>query len=90
VSRPWFDPETGILLFDEYVVEMPSFQKILEDSVVTDQELLEQAQRVNALFRDLETRLPPEAKELATEALCELSVLSALHHQRMQAAERRP
>lgn len=83
MSKPWFDPETGILLFDEYVVEMPSFRKILEDDVITDSELLEQASRVAELFRALEDALPPEAKELATEALCELAVLSAIQHKHL-------
>lgn len=81
-DKPWFDPETGFLLLDEYVAEMPSFQKIMEDGVVTDGELVQQALRVTALLKELETVLSPAAKAVATEALCELAVLHALQQSR--------
>jgi hypothetical protein len=78
MSQPWFDQETGQMLFEKYVVERPSFQAITEDSVVTDAELSRQTEIVSSLFRKLEDQLPPEVKSLATEALCELSVLNVL------------
>jgi len=66
----------------KYVAEMPSFQKIMEAGIVTDEELAAQTLRVAALLRDLEAALPPDAKALATDALCELAVLHSLqqHH----------
>ena len=50
MSQPWFNAETGTLLLDEYVVQRPSFRKVMEDSVVTDEEVTEQAHRVLSLF----------------------------------------
>ena len=85
-DRSWFDRETDVLLLDEYVVEMDSYRRIVEDETITDAELVEQTQRVASLLRQLEDVLSPEAKAIATEALGELAVLNALQVKRLQAA----
>ena len=85
-DKPWFDQETGTLLLDEYVVEMDSYRRIVEDETITDAELDEQTKRVTSLLRQLEETLSPEAKAIATEALGELAVLNALQVKRLQAA----
>jgi flagellin-specific chaperone FliS len=90
MDRPWFDQETGTLLLDEYVVEMDSYRRIVEDETITDAELDEQTQRVTSLLRQLEETLSPEAKAVATEALGELAVLNALQVKRLQAASMIP
>jgi len=90
MDRPWFDQETGTLLLDEYVVEMNSYRRIVEDEAITDEELVEQIQRVTSLLRQLEEMLSPEAKAIATEALGELAVLNALQVKRLQAASMLP
>jgi hypothetical protein len=89
-DRPWFDQETGTLLIDEYVVEMDSYRRIVEDEAITDAELVEQTRRVASLLRQLEETLSPEAKAIATEALSELAVLNALQVKRLQAASMLP
>jgi hypothetical protein len=89
-EKPWFDPETGTLMLDEYVLEMDSYRRIVEDEAITDEELAEQAQRVASLLRQLEEVLSPEAKATATEALGELAVLSALQVKRLQTASMLP
>ena len=86
MDRPGFDQESGTLLLDEYVLEMDSYRRIVEDEAITDAELVEQTQRVTSLLQRLEETLSPEAKALATEALSELAVLSALQVKRLQAA----
>jgi hypothetical protein len=86
MDRPWFDEQTGTLLLDNYAVEMDSYRRIAEDESITDAELLDQTQRVISLLQQLEEELSPEAKALATEALSELAVLSALQVKRLQAA----
>jgi hypothetical protein len=86
MDRPWFDEQTGTLLLDDYAVEMDSYRRIAEDESITDAELLDQTQRVISLLQQLEEELSPEAKALATEALSELAVLSALQVKRLQAA----
>jgi hypothetical protein len=90
MDRPWFDQETGTLLLDEYVVEMDSYRRIVEDETITDDELVEQTQRVTSLLQQLEGALSPEDKALATEALGELAVLNALQVKRLQAASMLP
>ncbi|MGR9116336.1 MAG: hypothetical protein ACU85E_11265 [Gammaproteobacteria bacterium] len=75
MNRPWFDPETGVLILDEYVSQMPSFKKIMADNLITDTELAEHAANVTDKLKQLDAALPPDIKELATDALCELAVL---------------
>ena len=90
MDRPWFDQETGTLMLDEYVLEMDSYRRIVEDETITDDELLEQTQRVTSLLQQLEETLSPEAKAITTEALGELTVLNALQVKRLQAASMLP
>jgi hypothetical protein len=90
MDKPWFDQQTGTLLLDEYVVEMDSYRRIVEDETISDDELIEQTRRVTSLLQQLEGMLSPEAKAIATEALGELAVLNALQVKRLQAASMIP
>ena len=90
MDKPWFDPQTGTLLLDEYVAELHSYRRILEDGTITDDELAEQTQRVTSLLQQLEGSLSPEVKAIATVALGELTVLNALQVKRLQAASMLP
>ena len=89
-EKPWFDQETGTLLLDEYVAELDSYRRIVEDGTITDDELAEQTQRVTSLLQQLEGSLSPEVKAIATVALGELTVLNALQVKRLQAASMLP
>ena len=89
-DKPWFDPQTGTLMLDEYVAELDSYRKIVEDGTITDDELAEQTQRVTSLLQQLEGSLSPEVKAIATVALGELTVLNALQVKRLQAASMLP
>jgi hypothetical protein len=89
-EKPWFDQETDVLLIDEYVVEMDSYKRIVEDGKISDTELLEQTLKVVTLLRQLEDALSPDAKALATEALGEMAVLNALQALRLQASSPLP
>jgi hypothetical protein len=89
-DKPWFDPQTGTLLLDEYVAELDSYRRIVEDGTITDGELAEQTQRVTSLLQQLEGSLSPEVKAIATVALGELTVLNALQVKRLQAASMLP
>jgi hypothetical protein len=89
-EKPLFDQETDVLLIDEYLVEMDSYKRIVEDGKITDTELLEQTLRVVTLLRQLEEALSPEAKDLATEAFGEMAVLNSLQALRLQAASALP
>lgn len=78
MNTPWFDPETGFFTLDEYLLESPSFKRILADEVVTDEEVREQADRTVALLKELDSKLDDDLRPLVTDALCELMVLSAV------------
>jgi hypothetical protein len=90
MDKPWFDPQTGTLMLDEYIAELDSYRRIVEDETITDDELVEQTQRVTSLLQQLEGTLSPEAKAIATQALAELTVLNALQVKRLQAASMLP
>jgi hypothetical protein len=51
MDRPWFDQDSGTVLLDEYLLDMDSYQRIVEDGTITDDELVEQTQRVASLLR---------------------------------------
>lgn len=78
MSNPWFDENTNVLLFDEYVSEAASFRKIMADGIVTEQELHDQAHMVVSLLKELEVKLSPEIKPLVTSMLTELAVLHTM------------
>lgn len=84
MEKPWFDRETDMLLLDEYVVGMDSYRRIMEDNEITDEEVVKQTQNVISLLHQLEEALSPKVKTIATEALCELTVLNALQVKRLQ------
>ena len=63
-------------------MEMDSFKKIMEDGVVTDDEIVQQANNVAALLHRIEDTCTPEQAALVKEALSEISVLYAVYHYR--------
>jgi hypothetical protein len=87
MDKPWFDPNTGLLLLDEYVADMPSFKKIMADEIITDSEIIEHGEQVTVLLKQLDAVLAPDVKRLVTEALCELAVLYALQRKQEEQAQ---
>jgi hypothetical protein len=78
LDESWFDSATGLLRFDEIVMQRPSFQKIMQDGVVSPEEFREQTAKVHDLMAQLEPLLTPEAKGVATDTFAELAVLFTL------------
>jgi len=72
-----FFDEAGSLNLDEMILNQPSFRKIMEDGIVTEEELAEQSQRVTDLLERLEKNLSPEQIDQVRELLAEISVLVA-------------
>lgn len=72
--------KNGILDIDDLVTSQPTFRKIMEDSVVTDEELTEQSQRVIELTQQVESRLAEDELVLVKKLLAEMSVLTAVYH----------
>lgn len=77
--KTFFD-ESGTLNIDELILQQPSFQKIMEDGVVTEEEIKEQRERVTNLLKKLENFLSPEQIDQVRELLAEISVLVAIQN----------
>jgi hypothetical protein len=75
MERPWFDRETGVLILDEYITSLPSYEKYVADGIITPIEVAEQAQNLAESLKKLEQSLSPEQHALVTEALCETAFL---------------
>lgn len=76
-----FFNKEGILNLDEMVANQPSFKKIMEDGVVTEQELSDQSDKVIALLQRLEKELSLSQQELVKDVLVEVNVMNAVFHQ---------
>ena len=72
--------KNGILDIDDLVTSQPTFKKIMEDSIVTDEELKEQSQCVITLTKQIEDRLPDEELQLVKRLLAEMSVMTTVYH----------
>lgn len=73
-----FFDDNGMLNIDELIAEQPSFIKIMEDGVVTEEELQEQSMRVESILKDIEQTASPEIIEKVRHLLAEMSVLVAI------------
>ena len=72
--------EQGFIDIDEMIAQEPSFQKIMEDGVVTSEELHEQTDRVINLLHEVENRFSEEDQLLVKRLFAETNVLSAIYH----------
>lgn len=72
--------ENGMLDIASLVTENPSYIKIMEDGVVTDQELQEQADATVASLRRLQQICNEEQQEAIADAIAQMSVLFAVYH----------
>ena len=73
-----FFDESGSLNMDELIMERPSFQKLMEDGVVTDEKIEEQGQRVKDLVLQMEPDFTPEQMDRIYDLVAEVSVLLTL------------
>ncbi len=72
-----FFNEDGMFRLDEMVLESKTFQKIMEDQIVTDEEIREQSHLVIELYKRLETSLNEEQLTLVAETIVEMGVLQS-------------
>lgn len=75
-----FFNEEGILNIDEAVVETPSYKKIMEDGIVTEEELVSQAQKVVSMLQTMEKKYNEEQLSEIKALLTEASVLYAVYN----------
>ena len=75
-----FFEEDGILNIDDLIMEQPSFQKIVEDGMVAEEELQQQSKRVIDSLKAFELSASPEQIDQVREILAEVSVLVAVRN----------
>jgi hypothetical protein len=75
-----FFDESGCLNTDDLIIKQPSFMKIMEDGVVTKEEVENQKAHVVSLLKAIEADFSPEQIERVRELLAEISVLIAVNN----------
>jgi len=73
-----FFDNNGMFRLDEMALESATFKKIMDDEIVTDEEVAEQGELVISLFRRMEDVFTPEQLEQIAEAVTQLGVLQAV------------
>lgn len=68
----------GNLNIEDLVVNQPSFKRVIEDGIITEEEIEEQSLRVVSKIKEIEEIATPEVKEKMRELLAEMSVLVAI------------
>ena len=72
--------EKGILNIDEMVADNASFKNIMEDGIVTEEEVKAQSDKVIAMLHDMEAKYGPEQLAEIKSVLAETSVLYAVYN----------
>lgn len=75
-----FFNEEGILNIDEMVVNNASFKAIMEDGVITEEEVKAQSDKVVAMLHDMEAKYNEEQLTEIKNLLVESSVLFAVYN----------
>ena len=75
-----FFNEKGILNIDEMVANNASFKNIMEDGIVTEEEVKAQSDKVIAMLHDMEAKYSQEQLAKITSLLAETSVLYAVYN----------
>lgn len=71
--------QQGLLDIDGMIAAAPSFQKIMDDGIVTDEELSQQTDKVINLMREAERRFSEEDQIFIKRLFAETNVLSAIY-----------
>ncbi len=75
-----FFNEKGILNIDEMIVNNASFKAIMEDEVITEEEIKAQSDKVVSLLHDMEAKYSEEQLAEIKNLLVESSVLYAVYN----------
>lgn len=75
-----FFNEEGILNIDEMVMGNASFKNIMEDGVITEEEIKTQSEKVIAMLHDMEAKYSQEQLAEVKNLLVETSVLYAVYN----------
>lgn len=81
-KTPWFDDASDAPMLAEYARKLDSFLDAVADGRIDSKELGAQEKRVVDLMKQVEPHLSPEAHELVTKLLCEVTaydLMNAMH-----------
>ena len=67
--------ENGFLNIEDLIMQSESFQKIMADDVITEEEAMEQEDRVVAIIKEMEETCTPEQIEILRRLMAEICVL---------------
>lgn len=70
-----FITENGLLDLDSIIINNPSYQKIMEDGIVTDEEIQEQAEKIDSMLKDMKSKYTIEQFSEVQKLIAEVSVL---------------
>lgn len=70
--------ENGNLTFDEAVFNRQSIREILNDGVVTEEEIMEQSERTKKLYNEMKAGLSPELLDKLNALMEEMGVLFSI------------
>lgn len=70
----------GMLCLDEAVQQSKSWQRMMADGIVSDEEIAEQSERVTSLLRQIDATFTKEQRECVEQLLTEASVLYTAYH----------
>lgn len=76
--KNYFFDEDGSLIINQTIADQPSYKKIMEDGIVSAEELIEQTNLVMDLFRKVEDTFTDEQKQLVRDLLVESNVLNVI------------
>lgn len=71
--------EQGILDIDGLIAQIPSFQNIMADGIVTEEELRQQSERVISMLAEAEQRFSDDDQQFIKNLFAEANVLSAIY-----------
>lgn len=74
-----FFNEKGILNIDEWIANNDSFKKIMEDGIVTDEEVKAQSDKVVSMLKEIEAKYAETQLAEIKNLLAETSVLYAVY-----------
>jgi hypothetical protein len=78
MKEVFFD-EDGGLSINQTIMSQPSYLKIMNDGVVTEEELAQQSELVMSIFRKIEDTFNEEQKALVQSLLVETNVLNTIY-----------
>lgn len=74
-----FFTEDGLLNINKTIMSQPSYIKIMNDGVVTEEELDAQSKTVISLFREIDNTFNEEQKRLVERVIVESSILNIIY-----------